>query len=219
MTQDDVLDDATTTRRNVRDDILDAIHRLLTLKEEPVHFNVLFGALVHRELTVPGAAEENKVYGYVYHDMRKHGEQSRFRKVGRAMFTTAALFNPDKYTPTPPGSRPQSDGARKRKEREERQLAAHNCGGCTYIEFAGIQELHQIQGTCGAFDRSGRLSVGRCEESCVHWQPRSDAKQQSDHVRYLELYGLVVAVNHYAQRGQTWNMKDMLKQKEGRHGR
>lgn len=186
----------------VIEDPLDVIAHILYQFHAPVHWDILFNGLVARGIAqIDGTPEtqkkeEQRIYNYIYQDIRKNGEMSRFRKCGRAMFIIADHFNPtlDKLsTPNKTKNNP---------EQEIVMLPAVRkvCGTCRHIEYNGIQEASLTDGVCGEYAVSGRVGVHDQERACDLWQRKTKDQVMKQRERQLVLRVFISQLNREAHK-------------------
>jgi hypothetical protein len=175
--------------------LLQAAYEVLKEAGTEMHYRVILAKLAERGYDVSDQATIDALYNGIYNSIRKDGEHSRFRRVGRALFCASETFDPGRMKLATPNS------SKNNPDREVIPLARgpRVCGLCKFIEFNGIQEAHMQSGTCGKFCESGRVGVQSTEAGCELWSRQSKSHEYNNHVRAIELKALVGEINRKVQ--------------------
>lgn len=188
-------------------DVTDDIYEVLLAHGAPMHFQELFSALIERGVANRGKSEDTRIYNAIYQDMKKNGENSRFRKAGRAMFVAFEQFKPGEHIPPPPNKTKENPQGVVRSLPRVPQL----CGNCKFIEFTGVRAVTLSSGDCARYAESGRLCVQCREGGCPLWERRPANLVQRDNNERKRLKILLDAIGPLAQRGILWGSIDLDK--------
>ena len=165
-------------------------------REGQLHYREILKKLEEGEYDVSEQATIDGLYNFIYNEIRKQGEHSRFKRVGRAIFCASDTFDPATMREAKPNK------SKLNPERELRviKVGPRICGNCTFIEFSGIQEATLRDGVCSRYTESGRVGVHTSEEGCPLWRRMSDHVRHGYRLRQIELQSLVKELNIAVQK-------------------
>ena len=179
------------------DEILSAVYRLLAEAGKPLHYKTqIFPAMVAQQLVTNDFTGESFLYNLIYGDIRKQGENSRFRRSGRGYVVATEDYDPGAHAPAQGNKTTANPNGRVNLAPAVQRI----CGTCTHICFTGTQELALEFGDCNRYPDSGRPRVGSLQHGCDLWQRRSASDTEKIKARRDELRVLVMGVNMVAQR-------------------
>ncbi len=170
-------------------DLIETLVEFMRVLNEPIHYKILTDNIIEYGLWVPyGQQPDQIVYSAMHQDVKKRGDMSAFKFMGKGVFVFADVPGADvvelpkianNTLPKDPAKR-AGDLPSETAARREAMAEDARCGNCSSIEYTGIEEYKLSRGECGKWEKSGRCSVSDSAAPCPFWEMRSLAQRSSD---------------------------------------
>lgn len=180
-------------------DFLDVVESILLAAGKPIEIGDLVKVLVSLEAIDPDAdfkKQKHDVYSKVWMEPKKHGDASRWQRVGKGMwchvtFLTAEMLASEAgtiRTLDEKRTRAKMEGRTPRPTREERHVdeGDKKCGNCSHLRFFGAHFLQLRSGSCEKWPESNvnGAYVLTVMQACPHWKRRTEAQHEADRYQH-----------------------------------
>lgn len=179
--------------------------------DEPIHYKELTEAIIEYKLWIPyGKNPDQIVYSAMHQDVKKRGDYSAFRFMGKGIFIFSDVSGVShvempkiRRNDSPkdqlkrPGEMPHDTVARLAIATEKQR-----CGNCSNIEFEGAEAYRQRRGTCSQYENSDRASVNVSAEPCQFWRQRTVAQRNTDQSTRKNLHIFMSGLPYLLPRGE-----------------
>lgn len=170
-------------------ELVETLVEFMRALDEPIHYKTLTTVIIDALLWVPyGKDPEQIVYSAMHQDVKKRGDYSAFKFMGKGVFVFSDVPGANivevpiiKNNTKPREERPVKFETPAEAEERTTAICEHKrCGNCVHIEFNGADKYRMLRGLCDRYEESGRCSVGKMSEACPSWKKRPIAQRRED---------------------------------------